>query len=332
MGEHGFRSFREQSAHYFLERPHDRAVVERIECPAAWVGRELPPLAELAETLTADQVDEIDRALAVAKRSPREGRDLRREDFPLPGLAARIDAWRGAVAKGIGFQVLRGLPVDCWTQEEAELFFWGLGLHLGSPGAQNPRGDLLGHVTDTGAREHDPMVRLYQTSADIRFHCDAADAVGLLCLRRAKRGGASRVASSVTIFNELVERRPELVPRLFEPFFLDLRGETADDTGSCIAIPPCRHADGRLRTFYHADYFRSAVRHDEVPPFTEDELALLDTYESIANEPGIYFDMDLEPGDVQLLSNHTNVHARTGYEDPRVPAERRHLLRLWLSL
>ncbi len=58
----------------------------------------------------------------------------------------------------------------------------------------------------------------------------------------------------------------------------------------------------------------------------------MDTYEAIAMEEGMYLDMDLQPGDIQLLSNHTNLHARTEYEDHDDPAKRRHLLRLWLSL
>jgi alpha-ketoglutarate-dependent taurine dioxygenase len=40
--------------------------------------------------------------------------------------------------------------------------------------------------------------------------------------------------------------------------------------------------------------------------------------------------MQLEPGDVQLVSNHSVVHARTAYVDD--PSSPRHLLRLWLSL
>ena len=176
------------------------------------------------------------------------------------------------------------------------------------------------------------MARLYQTSANIDYHCDAADVVGLLCLKKAKSGGKSRIVSSVTVFNELVKRRSDLVARLFEPFQLDSRGETKGDAPGSIPITPCCYAGGKLRTFYHSDYFRSAVRHAEVAPFTEKEQALLDTYEQIAAEPGIFLDMDLQPGDIQLLSNHTNLHARTDYEDHEDPAERRHLLRLWLSL
>jgi alpha-ketoglutarate-dependent taurine dioxygenase len=95
---------------------------------------------------------------------------------------------------------------------------------------------------------------------------------------------------------------------------------------------PCRFAGGVLRTFYHSDYFRSAVRHAEVPPFTAQERALLDLYEAIASSPELYLDMQFEPGDIQLISNHFTLHARTAYEDGDAPAQRRHLLRLWLSL
>ena len=53
--------------------------------------------------------------------------------------------------------------------------------------------------------------------------------------------------------------------------------------------------------------------------------------DAIANEPGMYIEYDFAPGDIQLLSNHTVLHARTDYEDHAEPDRKRHLLRLWLS-
>ena len=41
-------------------------------------------------------------------------------------------------------------------------------------------------------------------------------------------------------------------------------------------------------------------------------------------------DMAFEPGDIQFLHNHQILHARTGFRDSE--RQRRHLLRLWLSL
>jgi len=73
-------------------------------------------------------------------------------------------------------------------------------------------------------------------------------------------------------------------------------------------------------------------RFDDVPDFSSDERTLLDLYEEIAASPALYFDMDLEPGDIQWLSNHVILHARTAYDDHDDPAEKRHLLRLWLSI
>jgi TfdA family taurine catabolism dioxygenase TauD len=331
MAEEGFRSFGAQALHYF-DRPHAEIPSGKIENAAAWLGSELPPLEDLAYQLSDADILEIERAIATAKTSSKARRDLLAADFPLPNLSKRITGWHKELSDGLGVQVIRGVPVEKWTEDEAELFFWCFGLHLGRPGGQNPEEHLLGHVTDTNASKKDPMVRLYQTAANIEYHCDAADVVGLLCLKKAKSGGHSRIVSSVTVFNKVMEQRPDLVNRLFDPFMLDSRNETKEGGSGSIPIPPCRYADGKLRTFYHSDYFRSAQRHEDVPDFTKDELDLLDLYEQIAAEEGTYLDMDLEPGDIQLLSNHTNLHARTEYEDYDDPAERRHLLRLWLSL
>jgi hypothetical protein len=126
-------------------------------------------------------------------------------------------------------------------------------------------------VVDTGEDAAKPLVRLYRTAADIDWHCDLADVVGLLCLRTAKRGGASRIVSSVRVYDELLRRRPDLVERLFEPFALDARDEQGSSKRPFLPVPPCRFARGRLRTFWHDDYFRSALRHPEAPRWPEPE-------------------------------------------------------------
>jgi hypothetical protein len=326
-----YRSYADQGAHYFA-RPHESLPAGPIGGPAAWRGAKLAP-RDWRITLDAEQLAGFEGALAVARARGKPLASLAREDFPLPArLAADVARWRDELVAGRGFLLLSGLPVERWGEAGSSLFFWGLGLALGQPGAQNPQGDLLGHVTDTGDDRANPLVRLYRTRSEIAYHCDAADAVGLLCLQTARRGGLSRLASSVAVFDELSRRRPDLAPRLFEPFALDLRSEERPGMRGWIPVVPCCHAGGRLRTFYHSDYFRSAARHADAPRLAPDEQALLDLYEEIANDPEIRLDMELAPGDVQLVSNHTVIHARTAYEDAPDTGSRRHLLRLWLSL
>ena len=345
----GYRSFGEQALHYF-RREHEAVARQPIAGPSAWRGAELARRSDWIARLDGAALEELDRARASARATGQPLEALRREDFPLPSLEPRIAEWAHELAEGRGFLLVRGLPVERWGDDDSALVFWCLGLHLGRPGAQNPQGDLLGHVFDTGEEAANPNVRRYRTAGDIAFHCDLADAVGLLCLRAARRGGASRIASSVSVYNELLRRRPDLVPRLYEPFLLDVRdeekqAESAASRGRAkggpppgpegrlpyVPIPPCRFARGRLATFYHSDYFRSAQRHASAPRLTTAERALLDLYEEIADSPEIRLDMHFEPGDVQLLSNHVVLHARTAYEDDPDPARRRHLLRLWLS-
>lgn len=325
------RSYGDQARHYFFERPHASLRTEPAAGPDAWRGDALRR-DEWCVELASSERDELRRALDEVLRADLAPGSWGAEAFPLPTLAPRIVGWRHELSKGRGFLLVRGLPVEELDDEEAGQLFWGLGLHLGWPGAQNVHGDLLGHVVDTGEDAADPFVRRYRTAGDIAYHCDAADVVGLLCLRTAREGGASRLASSVTVHDQLLRERPEWAPRLYEPFALDLRNENREGP-NWIPVVPCRHADGRLRTFYHSDYFRSAVRHEDVAPFSELEQGLLDLYEEIAMRPGVFLDMELAVGDLQLVSNHTVIHARTAYrDDVTAPGGGRHLLRLWLTL
>lgn len=316
---------------YFL-RPHDAVRTTPLDGPAAWRGEDLAKRDDWIVRLTPIQIDELERAAAAATERGLGMDALSREDFPLPTLAADVATWARELDSGRGFLLVRGLPVERWGEARSSLIYWGLGQHLGEPGAQNPAGELLGHVTDYGEDAANPFVRRYRTAGDIRWHCDLADVVGLLCLQTARRGGASRLVSSVSVYNALLARRPDLVARLYEPFLLDTRDEEGEGRLPWFPVPPCRFDGIRLRTFYHSDYFRSVVRHPTAPRFTAEEQDLLDLYESLADDPGLYLDMQLEPGDLQWVSNHTLLHARAAYEDASSDGRRRHLLRLWLSL
>jgi hypothetical protein len=219
---------------------------------------------------------EIEDAIVHAKRTKKPTRALSAREFPLPTLAPQIEAWRREVSEGRGFVLIRGVPVERWDPGDAELFFWCFGLHFGMPGAQNKAGDLLGHVVDTGEDPDAREVRRYRTAANIAYHCDAADAVGLLCLRKAKSGGESRIVSSTRVYNELLARRPDLAARLYSPFFLDTRGDGGVDY---FPIAPCRYDGDRLRTFWHSDYFRSAFSYTEIgeaSPLDREVLSALD--------------------------------------------------------
>ncbi|HEY2775504.1 MAG TPA: TauD/TfdA family dioxygenase [Candidatus Binatia bacterium] len=325
----GYRSFGEQALHYF-QRAHDGPAPPVVGGPAAWRGPDVAGRSDWSFEFSAQDIAELESAAAASAHVALG--EVTRRDFPLPGLSSRMAAWTSELRQGRGFLFLRGLPVARWGEELSSRVFWGLGHHLGMPGAQNPQNELLGHVRDYGEDSANPYVRKYRTAADIAFHCDLADVVGLLCLQPARSGGASRIASSVAVHDELSRRRPDLVRRLYGTFLLDTRDEARNESMPWVPVQPCCYDGTSLRTFWHSDYFRSVERHAAAPRFTAEERELMDLYDEIAASPDLYLDMSFEAGDIQLISNHTIVHARTAYEDWPQPAKRRHLLRLWLSL
>jgi hypothetical protein len=190
---------------------------------------------------------------------------------------------------------------------------------------------LLGHVRDQGLSSKDPNVRIYQTRERQHYHTDSCDVVGLLCLHPARSGGLSSLVSSVTIFNELRRRKPELARCLFEPLETDRRGELAPGQKPFFRIPVFNWYAGLLTTIYHRSYIESARRFPDVPPLSATQIEALDAVESLANDPALHFFMEFRTGDIQLVCNHSLLHDRTGFEDWPEPERRRHLLRLWLA-
>lgn len=251
-----------------------------------------------------------------------------------PWLSKALVAWNRAIADtGRGFQVIRGTPVHAWNNKEqvSSAVFWCLGLHLGQPGAQNNEGQLLGHVIAEHGVDVN-AVRLYRTSEPIDFHCDIADVVGLFCLTAAPNGqGASRIASTVTVFAEIMQQYPaEVVQFLLNNYhYLDTRG-----TGGISYIPakPVAWSDSEkvLRSNHHSEYYNTSRRHPLTPPFTGIQEQALRAYADVLKQPGLALSIDFLPGDIQLVNNHLLVHARDGYSDIE-GLPRRHLLRLWLS-
>jgi hypothetical protein len=280
--------------------------------------------------LTPAEIEDLDRAVAHARALNKPLEALSRADFPLTALRRTAERWLDTLEQGSGFLLVRGVPVERYAERDATLAYWGLGLHLGTAISQNAAGDRLGHVRDFGLTERDPTVRLYKTRERLGFHTDGADLIGLLCLRPAKSGGTSRIASSAAIYNEILGRRPDLAPVLYEPFPFDRNGEERPGEPPFFTLPLCRYTDGWLRTFYIGWYIRDSQRHASAPRLSKAQREVIDLIDEIAGDPAIHLDMEFRAGDIQWLKNSVILHARTEYEDFAEPEGKRHLLRLWL--
>ena len=303
---------------------------EPLATAATWRAADLADASAWRHDLSAAEVHDLRAALEAARATGRPRSAWRQEDFPLPVLGPRVAEWLEGLERGRGFLNVRGIPVASLGEEDAEHVFWGLGLHLGTAVSQNAAGDLLGHVRDTGADASDPSVRRYKTRIELDFHSDGSDLVGLLCLRQGRSGGENRLVSTAALYNEILRRRPDLVPVLYEPFHWDRNDEQAEGEPPTFELPICRYADGNLAFFYIGWYIRDAQRHP-VPRLTDEQHALLDLIDAIAADPTFHVEMRLEPGEANLLKNNAVLHARTAFQDFQEPTRKRHMLRLWLT-
>ena len=296
----------------------------------AWTGAEMARSEEWLYEFSDADIRSLDAALAQVTALGIELADVRKSHFDIGPLAARLSSIREALLDGRGFVLLRGLPVERYSFAEAATLYWCIGAHLGLPVSQNAMGHLLGHVTDIGRDENDPTARIYQTSVRQFYHSDSCDVVGLMCWHKAKSGGLSTIMSSVTLYNEIWARAPELVAELFKPLHFDRRGEVPPGQPPWYRMPICNWYEGKLSTHYVRRYIESARRFDDVPELTSAQVALFDLIDQIVDEPGMHLSMAFEPGDIQLLHNPQILHDRTGFVDFDEPERRRHLLRLWL--
>ena len=231
-----------------------------------------------------------------------------------------------------GFVMLRGFPVDRYDLKQIELLFLALSTFMGKPVSQNSYGDLLGHVRDEGKRVmtkgNTKGARGYLSNEALLFHTDLGDVVGLLCIRKSLEGGMSSISSSMTVYNEILAEHPEYLPAYYNGF--PFKSVEADGAPIEWRLPIYTYHNGMLSCAIR----RMAIETARVNgvPYTDLENKALEHLDRTAARQDLRYDMNLEPGDIQLLNNFVTFHARTNFVDADDPAEKRHLLRLWLQL
>lgn len=309
---------------HFSDRPYEH--------PSAWRGDTMSPSDVWRMHLDERDNAVLQHAVRAARAAGRGIPTLRREDVDLGPLRPKLAALQKEVLQGRGFVLLRGFDIDRYSLEDAALAYWCIGSHLGVGTAQNAQGDLLGHVANLGVDYHtNARARGYQTRQSLPYHNDAMDIVGLLCVHPARVGGTSRIVSSTTLHNILLQQRPDLLQLAYQDFCFDRRGEAPEGKLPYYRGPLFARFGGQLFGRYNRVYIESAQRFADVPRLSPAQIELLDWMDRLCNDESLHLSMELARGDMQFISNYTTLHSRTDYDDDPDPRLRRHLLRLWLN-
>lgn len=294
-----------------------------ITGPTAWRASDVINDDSWMRPLSKAHILEIEQALADVKSRGLSFPNFGKHDFVLPTLSAVLENHMAELETGLGFMLLRGIPVDRYDDDDINIIYWGLGLHMGKAVRQNPQGDLIGQVMNVGDLT-DRQTRVYETNAYLPYHTDPTDIVGLLCIRKAKSGGISSLVSSAALYNEILAHHPEYLSCLYRPMYYPHLG--GDKPGMS---PIFSYHQGQLTCRYLRQYLE--LGHDMMgAPLSAIEREAFDLIDSIIHDESMRINMLMEPGDLQLVNNYVVMHSRTSFEDFDDIQQRRKKLRLWL--
>lgn len=299
-------------------------IVDRGAWSAAALGAPDRGKTAITRKLTAAELEAFNLLLGRTRHLAPQ--DITEADFTHPAIDSLIREVASEVSEGRGVILLSGLDPQRYSPEALERIYWGLGMHLGTPAVQSRTGDKLGRVEQD---DSDPVSRGYRSSAELSMHTDSYEIVGLMCIRKAASGGQSALVSSLSIHNEILHSRPDLLAPLYEGFYLAIpEARTSSTPITATPIPVFSYVDGKLSCMYAGSFMRGAAERMGVPlPPGLDEA--LKYFSKVADRDDLALRFMLEPGEMVIWHNFTNLHSRTPFEND--PSHKRLLLRLWLK-
>ena len=290
-----------------------------IDHPSAWTNKSVGGKEGLTHHLTERHLDAIDDLLKRTRH--KKPQEVTRAEFDHPDLTPMIMKLRHEILEGTGAIIVKGVTPERYSEEDFERIYWGFGLHWGNAVVQSALGDRLGHVRYVPDQK---VVRAYRNNNEGGLHTDVQEIVGMMSVQKAAVGGASRLASSIAIHNEIFLNRPELLDPLYRGFNRWIFEKTVA-TDYTVPIFSC--VDGKITcSFFGIEQAAPALG----IPLPSDLEEAMTYFRDTSEREDIRVKFIVEPGEMMVVNNYTCLHGRNGFTNG--PGQERHLLRLWLDL
>lgn len=300
-----------------------------LDHPAVWKAADLGQRSDWEIHLTDGERLEIEAAIPEGAEATE---NLSAPGVRFPLLSKRLQKLQSDLEHGTGAALIRGLDISGWSESRCRRVFWELSRPLGTPVSQSAKGERIFSVRDEGFQEGDPRARGPNTRKKLSFHTDRCDVIGFFCLNQAKEGGENEVVSSMAVYEEIRQRRPDLLAVLMEPFhYLRHTVDGGNDRPWCQQ-PIFAFEQGHFASAFLRVLIERAAASPDLPELTPRQREALDLVESVAAEPDMAVRFTQQPGDLLLLNNWVTYHRRTEFIDHDDLDLRRHILRIWLSM
>ncbi|KAF2036378.1 Clavaminate synthase-like protein [Setomelanomma holmii] len=307
--------------------------------------------AEYIIELTPREVQDVRAAVIKVKIAGTPRSQIRQDTFDLSNLdlAHKLRVISTELHLGRGVAVVRGLDAANFNDEEAVIAFAGICSHVCPQRATDSYANqtlsmivpthTLGHVRDA-TKEKVPLwakdigLAGSKITAAMDFHSDrfSGDVLALHVRNDggAGSGGEQHLASFWKIYNELLEKDPEVLETMAEadwPFELKQKDkEPYLELGPTLFLskgkPMCQLVKAPLlgTPLIHRD--------PRMPVVTDKQLHAMHAVEELAKR--FCVKLDRKQGDIQFFNNLSIMHARAAYRGSNGKPSTRHLLRMFL--
>ncbi len=301
--------------------------------PSAWRPGDFASPEELSVDLT-------DRDIAALEDTATRWREcgealpdpLCREDVSLPVLDETIEGLATVLMEGRGMAIVRGFPVKDHDESAIAHMYRVFCCRMGRLLSQSKRRERIGIV----AHRPDRILELrgYEWAGRQTLHTDMGAVLGMLCVRRAREGGESRLASALAIHDEIRASHPDLLEPLFRGFPVGWGEEPPDRPTNGYSeydVPVLSWNDGRISVCHLPPQVREAA---ELAGTTLKgaEAEALDLFARMCEREDIALTFALKEGEAYFINNYNTLHARNAFIDDPEEGRGRLMLRAWLDM
>ncbi len=256
------------------------------------------------------------------------------QDFPC--LKEQILYFKQAILiDGCGFCVINGTNLSIFDRDELININILIAKIFGELLIQNKKGEKLVEVKDLG-KTLSSGGRYHHTKEGGSFHTDGChifekppDYVGLLCLRSAKEGGASKFISAYTIHNKLQEDKNSLKV-LYEKFYMDKRNENKTNEPLTQFASIFSYNNERLNCRCCQRELIDSGHEKMNVPLTQSQKNALDNLDKLLANENFAVTYLLKSNDLMFSNNNWLIHDRTSFVDFDDENLKRCLLRTWI--
>ncbi|KAM0292031.1 hypothetical protein ACHAO9_003594 [Fusarium lateritium] len=300
--------------------------------PLVWSGADYQGDQAYTLRLSEEEAAEIDSALASFKTLGLDGDGVSPDNFPLPNLSRRLRASAETIHLGRGFVIVRGIDGSKYSDEDSVTIFLGVAGYVADKrGHQDRKGAMLSHITDS-KKWTAPVESRHgiHTNASLPFHTDmGCDILSLQVRNSANKGGYTYLSSAWTVFNDLLNREPEVVKLLLTPDWpVQLVSDSSGRKASYYLAPVLTFHDGKLLASLdpHRLGPHPSMKNSDIPLLSDAQIHALQAVSEAAARAELQ--LKLETGDLLFFNNLALVHRRDAYTDEDTSS--RHMVRLWL--